>query len=191
MVLWHPMLAVEELVRTGGFDGVLVKPVNTFIYMLLRQGYFGFWGLIILGAIIFVIAFQNLNLTLSFGIVFSFLFKIVGAICIQASVLIFTGALSFKFVKAVAIRDLCIYRIRSFIDYPISIYSTGIQIFLTVILPYGFVNFYPVEILLGKKENFVPVWIADIGGIVLGSVLLISSYKFFMKYVRKYQSTGS
>ena len=31
----------------------------------------------------------------------------------------------------------CIYRIREFINYPISIYSTGIQVFLTIIVPYG------------------------------------------------------
>lgn len=191
MILWHPMKAVEDLVRSGNFDGVLVKPMNTFVYMLLRQGYFGFWGLIILGAIVFIIAFQNLQLTLTYGTVLDILVKIVGAILIQGSVLIFTGALSFKFVRAVSVRDVFIYRIRTFIDYPISIYSAGIQVFLTVIVPYGFVNFYPVEALLGKQENIVPNWIADVGGIVIGVVLIVCSYKFFMKYVEKYQSTGS
>lgn len=191
MVLWHPMKGVEELVRSGEFDGVLVKPVNTFVYMLLKQGYFGFWGLIILGAIIFVIAFLNLQLTLTIGVIIDILIKVIGAILIQGSVLIFTGALSFKFVRAVSVRDVFIYKIRNFIDYPISIYSKGIQVFLTVIVPYGFVNFYPVEALLGKRENFVPNWIADIGGIVIGVVLIVFAYKFFMKYVGKYQSTGS
>ena len=191
MILWHPMLAVETLVRNGNFDGVLVKPMNPFVYMLLRQGYFGFWGLILLGAVVFVISFQNLQLTLTLSMVIDIIIKIIGAILIQGSVLVFTGALSFKFVRAVSIRDVCIYRIREFINYPISIYSTGIQIFLTIILPYGFVNFYPVESLLEKRENFVPTYIADIGGIMIGATLFFLSYKFFMRYVNKYQSTGS
>ena len=191
MILWHPMLAVEGLVRNGSFDGVLVKPLNPFVYMLLRQGYFGFWGLILLGAVVFVIAFENLQLTLTLGLVIDILIKIIGAILIQGSVLVFTGALSFQFVRAVSVRDVCIYKIRQFVNYPISIYSTGIQIFLTVILPYGFVNFYPVEAILGKRENFLPTYIADAGGIVIGVVLFFLAYKFFMKYVNKYQSTGS
>ena len=117
--------------------------------------------------------------------------KLIGAILIQGSVMIFTGALCFRFVRSVAVMDVCIYSIRGFLRYPVSIYPNAVQIFLTVIIPYGFVNFYPVEALLGKQENFVPLWIADMGGIVIGTLLIILSYKFFMRYVNMYQSTGS
>uniref|UniRef100_UPI0040575DA9 ABC transporter permease n=1 Tax=Acetatifactor sp. TaxID=1872090 RepID=UPI0040575DA9 len=190
-ILYHPMRAIEELVRNGDFDGVLMKPMNPFVYMLLRQGYFGFWGLIILGIIVFIIAFQHLQLTFSIGVLLNIIMKLLGAILIQGSIMIFTGALSFKFVRALSVMDVCIYRIREFIHYPISIYQVGIQILLTIIVPYAFVNFYPVEALLGKKDNFLPIWIADCGGIVIGVILIILSYKFFMSYVNKYQSTGS
>ncbi len=191
MVLYHPMREVESQVNSGNFDGVLMKPLNPFVYMLLRQGYFGFWGHIILGIIVFVIVFQNLALPFNIWVFFDILSKMVGAIFIQGAVMIFTGALSFKFVRALSVMDVCIYRIREFINYPISIYSTGIQIFLTIVIPYGFVNFYPVEALLNKRTNFVPLWIADMGGILIGGILIVTSYKFFMRYVNKYQSTGS
>lgn len=191
MILYHPMREVENLVNNGNFDGVLMKPMNPFVYMLLRQGYFGFWGHIILGIIVFVIVFRHLALPFTFGVFLNLVAKMIGAILIQGSVMIFTGALSFRFVRALAVMDVCIYRIREFINYPISIYSTGIQIFLTIIIPYGFVNFYPVEALIGKQTNFLPLLIADIGGIVIGVILIVVSYRFFIRYVNKYQSTGS
>lgn len=191
MIFYHPMRAIEELVRNGDFDGVLMKPMNPFVYMLLRQGYFGFCGHIILGIIVFIISFRHLQLTFSIGVLLDIIIKMLGAVLIQSSIMILTGALSFKFVRALSVMDVCIYKIRGFIDYPISIYSMGIQVFLTIIVPYAFVNYYPVEALIGKKDNFLPMWIADCGGIVIGVVLIISAYRFFMKYVDKYQSTGS
>lgn len=191
IVLYYPMRELEGLVHSGEFDGVLVKPLNPFVYMLLKQSYIGFFGHIILATTVFVIAFHQLALPFNIGVLLDIIVKLIGAILIHGAIFIFTGSLCFKFVRSLAVMDVCIYRIRTFIKYPVSVYSTGIQIFLTVIVPYGFVNFYPVEALLGRQDNFVPLWIADIGSIVIGVFLIILSYKFFMRYVNKYQSTGS
>lgn len=86
--------------------------------------------------------------------------------------------------------DVCIYRIREFIDYPICIYPKAVQAILIIVIPYGFVNFYPVEALLEKQDNSLPLWIADAGGIIIGLLLMILAY-IFMIYIKKYQSTGS
>ena len=190
-LFYHPMRAIENLVHTGEFDGVLVKPMNPFVYMMLRQGYFGFWGHIVLGIIVFIISFIKLDLSMSLYLFTSLVIKLIGATLIQSSIMIFTGALCFKFTKAISVMDVCIYKIREFINYPISIYSLSVQVFLTIIIPYGFVNFYPVEALLGKQDNFISATIASGGSIVIGIVMFVGSYLFFMKYVDKYQSTGS
>lgn len=190
-VLYIPMQSLEEMVRMGDFDGVLVKPMNPFLYLLMRQGYFGFVGHLILGFIVFGISLSHLQLEITAGFIFDMVLKLVGAVLLQGAVLIFTGALSFRFVRALAVRNVFIYTIREFINYPISIYPKVLQVFLTVIVPYGFVNFYPVEALLGKQDGMLPLWLSGSAGLLLGILSAYLGYCFFMSSVKKYQSTGS
>lgn len=190
-VLYIPMQSLEEMVRVGDFDGVLVKPMNPFLYLLMRQGYFGFVGHMILGSIVFGISLSHLQLEITAGFLFNMVLKLIGAVLLQSAVLIFTGALSFRFVRALAVRNVFIYTIREFINYPISIYPKVLQIFLTVIVPYGFVNFYPVEALLNKQDGMLPLWLADSAGLLIGLLSVYLGYCFFMSSVKKYQSTGS
>lgn len=200
-VLYIPMQALEEMVRMGDFDGVLVKPMNPFLYLLMRQGYFGFIGHMLLGLIIFIISLSHLHLEITLGFILNTILKLIGATLLQGAVLIFSGALSFRFVRALAVRNVFIYHIREFIDYPISIYPKLLQIFLTVIVPYGFVNFYPVEALLSQysetsrgalaQAGILPLWLADNAGLFLGILSVFLGYRFFMASVKKYQSTGS
>lgn len=190
-ILYIPMQSLEEMVRMGDFDGVLVKPMNPFLYLLMRQGYFGFVGHIILGFIVFLISLNHLQIEITAGFILDITLKLIGASLLQGAVLIFAGALNFRFVRALSVRNVFIYKIREFIDYPISIYPKALQIFLTIVVPYGFVNFYPTEALLHKQGGILPPWLAGNAGLLLGILFVYLGYCFFMASVKKYQSTGS
>ena len=144
-----------------------------------------------LGVIVFIICFANLGLQWTFHTTLVFALFLIGGSLIQASIIIATCSLSLKFVRALAVRDTLIYNVREFINYPISIYSRGIQVVLTFIVPYAFVNFYPAEFLLGKNGDMVPPIAIQFLPILLGSIMFVLAYLLFSKLVNQYASTGS
>lgn len=188
-IFFMPMKTIENMVKEGTFDNMLTKPINPFLHLLLNHAYLGFLGHIILGIVVFGICFVNLHIDWDCIKIIAFLILLIAGILIQASILIFSGALSFKFVQASAFMDTLIYGVRNFINYPITIYSGWMQIILMCIIPYALVNFYPTNILLGKYSGYRNIGICAIC-IIVGIVLFGLSYGSFKRLINKYQSAG-
>lgn len=191
LVFYIPMRSLDNLVKSGDFDSMLTRPINPFIHIILKQSYLGFLGHVLLGIVVFVICLGNLAISWSFENVVIFVLMLIGGTLIQASVIIFSGTLSLKFIQATAVMNTLIYNVRNFIDYPIKIYDKWIQILLTFVVPYAFVNFFPAEYLLGKQENLIAFPMFKYGTVVIGSIMFSISYLFFMSSLNNYQSTGS
>jgi len=72
------MRDVERMVHESTFDGMLVKPINPFIHMIIRTfGYF-FLGDIVVAVIMFFVCFQALNITLGFFTLIFLILMMVG-----------------------------------------------------------------------------------------------------------------
>lgn len=191
LFVWSPMRALQWMVQRGDFDGILIKPMNPLVHLIFRQFNQHFLGHILLSAVVFSICFRYLDITWSFLNVSYFILAILGGALIQAALLILSGSMSFWFVKSNSITDTMIYGFRGFLDYPITIYNKWIQIFLTFIIPYGFVNFYPSQYFLDKEGTglFHPIF--QFATPVIGLGLLILSLFVWGRGVNKYQSVGS
>ena len=74
---------------------------------------------------------------------------------IHGGVWILLGASSFWFINDQQFVGLFTSYdgIRSIIDYPLSAFPKVVRIVYTVVIPYGFVNYYPVSILLHKESG--------------------------------------
>jgi ABC-2 type transport system permease protein len=182
---------IQNMIRMGNFDIVLTKPVNTLVYMLLGRPNPAYFGQLTLSVVVFVLCFTNLDIQLTPIKVIFFITTIIGGTLIQSASFLFVGTLSFWVVRTSAIYNTIIGTSRDFLDYPISIYSKLIQIFLTFVIPFAFINFYPSTYLLDKQgENlFHPV--LQYGSIIVGIILFLLAYKFWRIGVNKYESTGS
>ncbi len=188
-IFFMPMKTIDSLVKEGRFDSMLIRPVNPFINILMNHAYLGFLGHIILGFIVFVICFGKLEIEWTLLRVLAFVVLMIAGVLIQASILILSGALSFKFIQASAFADTLIYGIRNFINYPITIYSGWLQILLTCLVPYALVNFYPTGVILGKYNFNHSVAIVLVCSAV-GMAVFALSYAIFNKLINKYQSAG-
>ena len=71
-------------------------------------------------------------------------------------------------------------------QYPIGIFKKGFVTFFTFIIPFGFVNYYPLLYLLGKSDNKLLI-ISPL----ITVIYLIPSIAIFYKGIKKYSSTGS
>ena len=43
--------------------------------------------------------------------------------------------------------------------YPINIFPAVFQVLFTVVIPFGFIGYYPAMYLLGKTKMCVPMWL--------------------------------
>lgn len=191
MFFKHPMLDMEEMIRTGSFDGILTKPMNTLFHVVARQFQHGFIGHTVMCVFTFAYCFRALNIELNAIKIFLFLLFLLGASLLQAAFMIFSGSMCFFFVKSTSVVETAIYSIRSFLNYPITVYGHAIQIFLTFIIPYAFVNFYPAEYFLSYKENALFHPLLQYLTPVIGLGLFFGAVCFWRYGVSKYQSTGS
>jgi ABC-2 type transport system permease protein len=65
-----------------------------------------------------------------------------------------------------------------------------VQVILTFILPYGFINFYPAQLFLGKDDYlFHPS--LPYATLPVGLGLFSLAYRFWRYGINRYQGTGS
>lgn len=74
--------------------------------------------------------------------------------------------------------------------YPITIYPRPLQFVFTVVLPYGFVSFYPMQVLLGRTDGLLPgvtMWLSPFVAILLIGITGIC----WRKVSAGYESAGT
>ncbi|RXZ81040.1 ABC transporter permease [Paenibacillaceae bacterium] len=182
---------VEEEVHKGSFDSLLVKPINPFIHMIIRSfGHF-FLGDIVIAVAVLGVCFNRLNIHLDWGTSVSFVLMLLGAVLVQAAFIVITGSMCFWIVRARAVKNIVIFGIRGFADYPISIYSKLLRVVLTFVIPYGFVNFYPAHVILDKEEGLLFASWLPYATPIIGLLLFFIAYRVWNAGLNRYQGTGS
>ncbi len=186
-----PMQMLGVMIQQGSFDQILIKPINPFLHMLVRQYYHTFIGHIMLATIMLSISFYNLNIHWTLIKVVFLGLDLMGATLIVSALWVATGSLSFWIINVRPIQSTFVYDIREAVNYPVSIYGKAITVLLTFIIPYAFISFYPAQYLLdGKGETlFHPV--LQYGTPVVGIVMFLLAYKLWTIGVNRYESTGS
>lgn len=191
LFFWSPFNELESMVQEGTFDSILIRPLNPFLSLIFRGFNHGFLGSLILGIMIFGLCADKLSIVWTFGKIIWLLIVILGAILIQAAIMIATGSLCFWFIKSSAVIDTAIYGFRRFLDYPIIIYDKIVQVLITFIIPYAFVNYYPSQYFLNKTGEVVFSPYFKYGTPVVGLLFFFISYRIWVWGLSKYQSTGS
>lgn len=190
-VFYGPCMMLGTKVLNGDFDQTLTKPMNPLTYEIVSNFNIGYISHILLGIVLVVIAVKKMSLEISVTTVISIIVIVFCGALIQASLLLFASMFSFIMINGNPALKFIVFNARNFIQYPLNIYPRSIQLILTFILPYGFINFYPVVNLLHKEE-------LAFGGAVLGTLLPIISVLLFAisiflwnKSLKVYSSAGA
>lgn len=135
---------------------------------------------------IIVISLVNLNIQFNIFRIIAFVLMLLSSIAIFLSLNILSASYCFITIQGLEVRHIFTDGGKYVAQYPINIYKKGFALFFTVIIPYAFVNYYPLLYFTGKSNNilycFSPL-------IVL--IYLFISFKVFNIGVKKYSSTGS
>lgn len=187
----YPCTRLAERIRTGQFDEVLTKPLHPFLYLICRDFNPGYISHISLSFVVIFVCIAKLGIELTLVNIGILILIIISSTLIQGALFILTAVPAFWFTQTNSLMNLILFELKLFIRYPISIYHKGIQIFLTVVIPYAFINFFPAQILL-KKQDFLlfPSQIQYFSPIV-GIVLFTLAYRAWSLSIKKYASSGS
>ena len=191
LLLHGPMAELERLIQQGTFDAILVMPLNPLLHLVARHFNAVFLGHIMLSFVILGVSINALEIKWTLLSMGWFACVMLGASLVQGAILLAAGTTSFWLVKSRSLLNTAIYGVRGFITYPISIYDRWVQVVLTLLVPFAFVNFFPAEFFLGKAESSIFPAYFQLGTPLVGMILFSLAYRLWSYAINHYHSTGS
>lgn len=189
--LYHVCNTISNDVRDGSFDLVLTKPVDAFVFWTSAKFSTGYFGTFFVSFSVIFISLYLQGITLNLVKIIFLLLTIISGGVIMGAIMLLTTVPAFWIVKNNAIMSIVWGSMSHFVDYPISIFNKTIQIILTFVLPYAFINFFPAQMILEKDDflMFHPVF-QYLSPIVAAFIFMLA-YRLWKFGINHYESTGS
>jgi viologen exporter family transport system permease protein len=189
--LFFTVVSVPEYVREGRFDRFLVRPLDTLFQVLTVPQQIVPDGLVV-AVVTLAIATTAANVRVDWIFLVFVPLIVIGGALIDLGISLVVATCSFWFVRVDTIRWVVMSLEQDFTRYPISIYSHGVRIVLTFVLPFAFMNYFPATYFLQKAETGFHLN-AAVGLLTpaIGVIWLGAAYAFWIVGLRHYQGTGS
>lgn len=172
-------------IRTGLFDQFLIRPINPLFHLLADRFCHDGIGHFLVGMALVVTGINGLGLAWTpFLALYLAVMALSGGVIFIALNLI-TATSAFFIIQSIPITQV-VFNMHEFARYPLSMYHSGLQWVLTLVIPYGIAAFYPVSYLLGRDSGLW-AWAAPV--VALGFLAL--AYQVWQFGLRHYASAGS
>ena len=176
----------DHLILKGDFDRLLLRPRNLLLQIFCEKVDFIKFSRLIQSIIVLIIAIINVDVIWNVEKIITLIFMLVSSIAIFLSIFILTASYCFFTVKGLEVRNVLTDGSKHMAQYPIGIFKKGFVMFFTVIIPFGFVNYYPLLYILEQTNNKLLIICP-----LITIIYLIPSIIIFYKGVKKYSSVGS
>jgi ABC-2 type transport system permease protein len=143
----------EDLIIDGSLDRLLLRPQGVLFQVLCTKIDFIKVFRIIQSLIVMVIALINLDIIWNIGKVIVLLLMLISSVLIFFGLFVLTASYCFITVQGLEVKNLFTDGGKNLAQYPISIYRKGVVFFFTFIIPYGFINYYPLLYFIDKSDN--------------------------------------
>ena len=182
--------SLDEYIVEGTFDRFLVRPINPFLHYLSIRANVAAVGQLFfsLGAFVWSSLYLGLQWT-AWKVVF-LLMSILSGVLIMGGAMVFIASLAFWTTRSERLYWVIVYPARQLTYYPLSIYPRAVQWILTFLIPFGFLNYYPAQLLLEKFDAAARTPLNYLGPVV-ALLFFASSYQVWLWGLKRYQSTGS
>ena len=176
----------ENLIIDGSLDRFLVRPRGILFQVLCSKISLIKAFRMLQAVIIMVIAIVNLDVTWNIGKVIVLVLMLIASVLIFFGIFVLTASYCFITVQGLEVKNVFTDGGKHLAQYPISIYKKGIAFVFTFIIPYAFINYYPLIFFLDRTNNILYMLSPLLVFIFLIPCLL--SFKIGLKH---YSSTGS
>jgi ABC-2 type transport system permease protein len=179
------------LVKTGGFDRVLLRPRSTVLQLLAQELMLRRAGRLLQGLAVLGYAISAGSIDWTLGRVALLVGSIACGICAFLGLLICQATSTFWTVESLEAWSAFTHGGLTMSQYPHSIYRSWFRGLFTYVIPLACVNYFPGLAILGRPDPLgtpeVVGWIAPLAG----PAFLIACLQVWRIGVRHYRSTGS
>jgi len=178
----------DNMIRTASFDRILVRPRGTILQILGANFDLKRAGHLLQAVIVLVVAIIGAGIPWDPARVVMLINMVFGGSVIFSGVYMLQAAAAFWTIEALEVANIFTHGIKEHASYPLNIFPRWITIIFTFIIPYGTINYLPLQYLLGKIDGigwlyaFVPL---------LGALFILPCILVWRLGVRKYSSAGS
>jgi len=176
----------DGLIVDGGFDRLLLRPQNILLQVFGQEISFVKFSRLFQSIIILIIAAFNIDVVWSIPKVITVILMLISSVLVFLAIFILAASYCFLTVKGLEVRNVFTDGGKHMAQYPIGIFKKGLVFFFTFIIPFGFVNYYPLLYLIGRVNN--PLYMLSP---LLTLLYLIPAIMIFYRGVKKYSSVGS
>ena len=145
----------DNIIINGEFDRILLRPKNIIIQVLCYDSDYTKVSRLIQSVIVLIIAIIKLNINWTFLKIITLVLILLSAIIIFLSIFLLAAAYCFITIQGLEVRNVFTAGGKHMAQYPIGIFKKGFVYFFTFIIPYAFVNYYPLMYVLGKNNNLL------------------------------------
>lgn len=146
--------AMEELVRLGTYDTLLVRPVSPWAFLVFSGINIEYGGHVSLGIGLIVWALFQLGLDWSFLTILQFALSLISAALLSGAMLTAIAALALVLTRSRYLFGLY-FDFLEMSRYPLAILAMPLQFMLLTVMPLGFMGYVPVAALLGKPVPLI------------------------------------
>lgn len=179
----------HEMVINGTMDEAMTRPMPTFLYLIATNINIGYISHITLSSVALGFSISQLGMVWAFWQWLWLAVLILSGAVITGCLLVLANLPALRTRSRSPFAPL-FWESRVFTQYPITIYPRVLQFIFTAVLPFAFINFYPVQVLLGRREGLgVPVtaWLSP--AVACGLVAIVALCWRGMN--KNYESAGT
>jgi ABC-2 type transport system permease protein len=179
---------MEDLVRQGTMDAILVKPISTWTYLVFSGLNIGYAGHVALAVGLMGWALTQVNVAWSLPLALYVLATLVSGAMVVCALMTMIGATALVWVRSRHLYSI-FFGFWELARYPITIFPLPIQVLLLTAVPLGFISTVPVSVILGKS---VPL-LGDLAGpacLLAGPFMALLALVHWRWCLRNYQGAG-
>ncbi|WP_205685268.1 ABC transporter permease [Peribacillus acanthi] len=178
----------SSLIVNGEFDRLLVRPRNTVVQVLGSKFEFTRVGRLLQSTSVLVWALMNLSINWDVIKVLTLIFMTISGVLIFVGIYILAATMCFWTVQGLEVANIFTDGGREMAQYPLNIYQKWVTKFFTYVIPFGTVNYLPLNYILGKSDGNDLLYLLTP---VIGSLFILPCLIVWKIGVRHYRSTGS
>lgn len=176
----------DKLIKTGKYDQLLLRPRNILLQVLGSDIDYTKLSRLLQSLIVLVIALLNINVEWNYLKILTLFLMLFSSSAIYFGLFLIAASYCFLTIEGLEVRNVLTDGGKQVAQYPIGIFKKEFAFFFTFIIPYAFVNYYPLLYILGKNNNilfaFSPLMVI---------IFVIPCLYLFKLGSKKYVSTGS
>jgi ABC-2 type transport system permease protein len=174
------------VVNTGDLDPILIRPYSPVLQILSSQVGMNGLGNMALGIGLLAAAVSHVSVSWPAWRIALAIVLLVSAALVKIGLNLVTSCSAFWLRTTYSMFPFSMHTLGELTRFPLTIYSTAVQLVLSIVLPFAFMSFFPATSVLGHGA---PVWVGLLTPAVAAYCLFMGVWTFRLG-LRRYESAG-